>query len=136
MLERTLKRKTFGKFLYQHGGCQEQIANAKIDVESARLLTLSCAEAIDTMGPAKARDKIAMIKVAVPAMALRVVDTAVQIYGGAGVSQDFILAGALAGLRSLRIADGPDAVHLRTLALMEVKKAKKQMNILKKSSKL
>ena len=123
MLQRTLTRSTFGKQLFQHGGCQQHIANAKIDLESARLLTLSCAQAIDQVGPAKARDQIAMIKVAVPRMTLRVVDTAVQIFGGAGVSGDFPLARALAGLRTLRIADGPDAVHQRTLALVEVKKA-------------
>merc|ERR1712238_77737 len=97
------------------------------DLESARLLTLSCAATIDEMGAAKARDQIAMIKVAVPAMTLRVVDRAIQVFGGAGVSGDFPLARALAGLRSLRIADGPDAVHKRTLALMEVKKAMKAM---------
>jgi len=127
MLERTLTRETFGKPLYRHGACQEEIADSKTDLESARLLTLSCAATIDEMGAAKARDQIAMIKVAVPAMTLRVVDRAIQVFGGAGVSGDFPLARALAGLRSLRIADGPDAVHKRTLALMEVKKAMKAM---------
>lgn len=123
MLERSLTRETFGKALFRHGGCQEEIADSKIDLESARLLTLNCALLMDEQGPAKARDQIALIKVAVPQLTLRVVDRAVQVFGGAGVSGDFPLARALAGLRTLRIADGPDAVHKRTLALMEVKKA-------------
>jgi len=117
-----MTRSTFGKQLFRHGGCQEEIANSKIDLESARLLTLSCAQAMDQYGAAKARDQIAMIKVAVPRLTLQVVDRAVQVFGGAGVSGDFILARALAGLRTLRIADGPDAVHMRTLALVEIKK--------------
>lgn len=127
MLERSLTRRTFGKLLCEHGGCQEQIADSVADLEAARLLTLSCAAAMDTHGARGARDKIASIKVAVPELTGRVVDRAVQIFGGAGVSDDFPLARALAGLRSLRIADGPDAVHKRTVALMEIKKAKRAM---------
>lgn len=128
MLERTMQRKTFGKFLYEHGSCQELIADSRSDLEAARLLTLACADEIDHLGGAKgARDKIAMIKVAVPEFTSRVVDRAVQIYGGAGVSSDFPLARALVGLRTLRIADGPDAVHKVTLAKLELKKAKKHM---------
>jgi len=127
MLERSLTRSTFGKLLAEHGACQEQIADSVSDLEAARLLTLSCAAAMDQYGARAARDKIASIKVAVPELTGRVVDRAVQIFGGAGVSDDFPLARALAGLRSLRIADGPDAVHKRTVALMEIKKAKRAL---------
>eukprot|EP00579_Thalassiosira_antarctica_P021805 CAMPEP_0201958400 /NCGR_PEP_ID=MMETSP0904-20121228/5574_1 /ASSEMBLY_ACC=CAM_ASM_000553 /TAXON_ID=420261 /ORGANISM="Thalassiosira antarctica, Strain CCMP982" /LENGTH=441 /DNA_ID=CAMNT_0048503735 /DNA_START=118 /DNA_END=1443 /DNA_ORIENTATION=+ len=127
MLERTFQRQTFGKYLHEHGSCRELIADSKSDLEAARLLTLSCAEAIDTLGARGARDKIALIKVTVPELTSRVVDRAVQIFGGAGVSGDFPLARALVGLRTLRIADGPDAVHKQSLALMELKKVKKGM---------
>merc|ERR1712127_234828 len=82
MLQRSISRQTFGKALYQHGGCQEEIADSKMDLEAARLLTLSCAHAMDVMGNAKARDQIAMIKVAVPVLTFRVVDRAVQVFGG------------------------------------------------------
>jgi acyl-CoA dehydrogenase len=123
MLQRTLERTTFGKKLWEHGGCQEMIADSVADLEAARLMTLSCAAAMDAVGARQARDKIATIKVRVPELAYRVVDRAVQVYGGAGLSEDFILARALAGIRSLRIADGPDAVHRRTVARLEVKKA-------------
>jgi acyl-CoA dehydrogenase len=83
---------------------------------------------MDQHGARSVRDKIASIKVAVPELTGRVVDRAVQIYGGAGVSDDVPLARALVGLRSLRIADGPDAVHKRTVARMEIKKAKQRLN--------
>ena len=97
------------------------IADSRADIEAARLLTLSCAAAIDAKGARKARDQIAVIKVAVPKLAFQVIDRAIQVHGGAGVSQDFVLARALAGMRTLKIADGPDAVHQRTIALMEIK---------------
>lgn len=101
------------------------IADSASDLEAARLLTLSCAAAMDETGPRNARDKIASIKVAVPRLAYDVVDRAVQVFGGAGVSdEDYVLARSLAALRTLRIADGPDAVHKRTLAMLEIKKAK------------
>ena len=112
------------------------IADSVSDLRAARLLTLSCAAALDDVGPRKARDQIATIKVAVPAMTYRVVDRAVQVFGGAGVSEDFCLAQMLAGLRTLRIADGPDAVHSRTVARLEVKKAKKDLEIRKKTGRL
>jgi acyl-CoA dehydrogenase len=127
MLQRALERKTFGKYLWEHGGTQEMIANSVTDLEAARLLTLSCAAAMDSVGVKQARDKIAGIKVAVPELTYRVVDRAVQIFGGAGVMDDFVLCRALAGLRTLRIADGPDAVHRMTVAKMEIKKAKAQL---------
>lgn len=125
MIERSISRETFGKRLCQHGGCQEMIADSRADLECARLLTLSCASAIDNLGAHQARDQIALIKYAVPELAFRVIDRAVQVHGGAGVCQDHPLARALAGMRTLRIADGPDAVHKRTVARMEVRKALK-----------
>lgn len=100
------------------------IADSFIDLEAARLLTLSCAALMDEVGAKNARDKIASIKVAVPSLTYSVIDRAVQLFGGAGVSDDFVLARMLVGLRSLRIADGPDAVHKRTVARLEIKKAK------------
>ncbi|KAL3801898.1 hypothetical protein ACHAW5_008684 [Stephanodiscus triporus] len=127
MLERTFQRQTFGKYLHEHGSCRELIADSASDLEAARLLTLACAEEIDRLGARGAREKIALIKVTVPELTSRVVDRAVQIFGGAGVCGDFPLARALVGLRSLRIADGPDAVHKQSLALMELKKAKRRM---------
>ncbi|EEC51259.1 acyl-coenzyme A dehydrogenase [Phaeodactylum tricornutum CCAP 1055/1] len=122
MLQRTMERKTFGKYLWEHGGCQDAIADSASDLEAARLLTLSCAAAMDDVGVKNARDKIGIIKVTVPELTYRVVDRAIQVFGGAGVHEDLFLARALAGLRTLRIADGPDAVHRRTVALMEIKK--------------
>jgi len=129
MLQRSLSRKTFGKYLAEHGSCQDMIADSAADLEAARLLTLSCAAVIDEKGPKGARDKIASIKVSVPELTSRVVDRAVQVYGGAGVCQDFPLARALTGLRTLRIADGPDAVHRRTVARIEIKKTLRKMGI-------
>lgn len=123
MLDRSIKRETFGKRLCQHGGCQEMIADSRADLEMARLLTLSCASAIDNVGANGARDQIGLIKYAVPELAFRIIDRSVQVHGGAGVCQDFPLARALAGMRTLRIADGPDAVHKRTVARLEVRKA-------------
>ena len=147
MLQRTLTRSTFSKPLHSHGSIREMIADSATDLESARLLTLSCAAEMDHKGNKYARDKIAMIKVAVPQLTSKVVDRAVQVglfieclivvslrrkltyqfvkvFGGAGVCDDFPLARALVGLRTLRIADGPDEVHKQTLALIEIKKAK------------
>ena len=124
MLQRATERKTFGKYLWEHGSCQEMIANAVADLEAARLLTLSCAAAMDDHGGARlVRDQVAMIKYAVPNLTYKVVDCAVQLFGGAGVSdEDHVLARFLCDLRSLRIADGPDAVHKRTVALRQLKK--------------
>jgi len=133
MLERTLSRKTFGKYLYEHGGCQEMIADSLSDLECARLLTLSCAASIDNFGADAARDKIASIKVSVPELTHRVVDRALQVFGGAGVSGDFPFARALSALRTLRIADGPDAVHKRTVAKLEISKMKQSVKLNKQS---
>jgi acyl-CoA dehydrogenase len=126
MVDRSMKRRTFGKALHEHGMCQDALAQSAIDVQTARLLTLQCAATMDAVGPKHARDQIAMIKVAVPRLALAVVDRAMQVHGGAGVCQDFILAKTLAGLRTLRIADGPDEVHIRTVSKLLIANAKKQ----------
>jgi acyl-CoA dehydrogenase len=128
MLQRAMERKTFGKYLYEHGGCQEMIADSVADLEAARLLTLQCATTMDAVGVKNARAMIATIKVTVPELTYRVVDRAVQVFGGAGLSEDYILARALSGLRSLRIADGPDAVHKRTVSRLEIQRAKKQLS--------
>jgi acyl-CoA dehydrogenase len=127
MLERSLVRKSFGKLLWEHGGCQEMIADSASDLEAARLMTLACALSMDAAGAKQSRDKIAMIKVSVPHLTYRVVDRAIQMFGAAGLSEDFVLARALAALRTLRIADGPDEVHKRTVARLEVGKARRRL---------
>jgi acyl-CoA dehydrogenase len=121
MIKRSIARETFGKQLVQQGVIQEWIAQARIDIEQARLLVLKAAWMIDTVGAKGARKEIAAIKVAVPAMAERIVDHAIQSYGGAGVSQDSPLAAMYAGIRTLRIVDGPDEVHIRDIARLEIK---------------
>lgn len=136
MLQRTLERKTFGKYLWEHGGCQDLIADSASDLDAARLLTLDCASAMDKYGVKNARHKIASIKVAVPRLTYAVVDRAVQVFGGAGVCEDFVLARFLAGLRTLRIADGPDAVHNKSVAQFQVKRQTENSNAVKGLSKL
>ena len=121
MIKRSIGRETFGKALVQQGVIQEWIAQARIDIEQARLLVLKAAWMIDTVGAKGARKEIAAIKVAVPRMAERIIDHAIQSYGGAGVSQDTPLASLYAGIRTLRIVDGPDEVHIRDIARLEIK---------------
>jgi acyl-CoA dehydrogenase len=121
MVSRSAERTTFGKALAQQGVIQEWIATARIDIEQARLLVLKTAWLIDNGGAKAARKEIAAIKVVVPRMAERIIDHAIQIHGGAGVSQDTPLAAMYAGIRTLRIADGPDEVHLRDIARLELK---------------
>jgi acyl-CoA dehydrogenase len=121
MIKRTVGRETFGKELVQQGVIQEWIAQARIDIEQARLLVLKAAWMIDNVGAKGARKEIAAIKVAVPQMAERIIDHAIQSYGGAGVCQDTPLAGLYAGIRTLRIVDGPDEVHIRDIARLEIK---------------
>jgi acyl-CoA dehydrogenase len=121
MIKRTVAREAFGKELVKQGVIQEWIAQARIDIEQARLLVLKAAWMIDTVGAKGARKEIAAIKVAVPQMAERIIDHAIQSYGGAGVSQDTPLAGLYAGIRTLRIVDGPDEVHIRDIARLEIK---------------
>jgi acyl-CoA dehydrogenase len=122
MCERLLTRTAFGKKVYEHSVWEERIADARIDIECARLLTLKAAYMMDTVGNKVARAEIAMIKVKAPIMALKVIDDAIQAHGGGGVSDDFGLASAWANSRTLRLADGPDEVHRRTIARIELKK--------------
>jgi acyl-CoA dehydrogenase len=121
MIKRSIVRETFGKQLVQQGVIQEWIAQARIDIEQARLLVLKAAWMIDTVGAKGARKEIAAIKVAVPQMAERIIDHAIQAHGGAGVCQDTPLASMYAGIRTLRIVDGPDEVHIRDIARLEIK---------------
>jgi acyl-CoA dehydrogenase len=123
MCARALSRTTFGKRLAEHGVVQDQIAESRIEIEQARLLVLKAAWLMDTAGNKAARMEIAAIKVAVPRMACSVIDRAIQIHGGAGVSSDFPLAQMYAGARTLRLADGPDEVHKLSLARHELKRA-------------
>lgn len=122
MLQRTMERKTFGKYLWQHGSVQRDIADSFSDLNAARLLTLQCAHQMDLVGPRASRQLISSIKVAVPQWTTAVIDRALQVHGGAGVSDDFVLAKALAGMRTLRLADGPDEVHRQSVALLELKR--------------
>ncbi len=122
MCRRSVSRVAFGKPLSELGGNLDKIADARINIEMARLLTLKAAWMMDTVGNKVARSEIAQIKVAVPKIALQVIDDAIQMHGGAGVSQVFPLARMYAGMRTLRLADGPDEVHRRTVARMELGK--------------
>ncbi len=121
-VDRALSRVAFGKRLAEQGKVRHDIAESRRDIEQARLLTLAAAAALDKSGSQGARDKLALVKFAVPQLALAVIDRAIQLHGGAGVSQDFPLAYAYASVRTLRIADGPDEVHARTIALFELKR--------------
>ena len=126
MCARLLEREAFGKKIGEHSVWEERVANARIEIECARLLTLKAAHMMDTVGNKVARAEIAMIKVKAPITALQVIDDAIQAFGGAGVTQDFGLAAAYAAVRTLRIADGPDEVHRRTIARLEYRKAGKR----------
>ena len=121
MCERVAGRVAFGKRLAEQGVIQEWIADSRIEIEQARLLTMKAAWLMDTVGNKGARVEISAIKVVAPNVALRVVDRAIQAHGGGGVSQDFPLAGMWAGLRTLRFADGPDEVHRMQLARRELR---------------
>jgi acyl-CoA dehydrogenase len=120
MCERALSRVAFGQELAKQGTVREAIAESRMEIEQARLLTLKTAWLIDRYGAKGARSEIAAIKVIAPRVALNVLDRAIQVHGGAGVSDDVPLARMWAGMRTLRIADGPDAVHLRTVARQEL----------------
>jgi acyl-CoA dehydrogenase len=122
MCTRASSRVAFGKALAQQGVVQEQIAESRMEIEQARLLTLKAAWMIDNVGARGARTEIAAIKVIAPRIALRVIDRAIQVHGGGGVSDDFPLAQMYAGMRTLRLADGPDEVHVRTVARQELGK--------------
>jgi len=129
MCDRLMSREAFGKKIYEHNVWEERIANARIDIECARLLTLKAAYMMDTVGNKVARAEIAMIKVQAPIIALRIIDDAIQAHGGAGVTSDFGLARSYASMRTLRLADGPDEVHRRTIARLELKKQAERSGI-------
>jgi acyl-CoA dehydrogenase len=120
MCRRAVSRVTFGQPIAMRGNVQDWIAESRIDIEMARLLTLKAAWMMDTVGNRHARTEIAAIKVAAPNVALKVLDRAIQIHGGGGVSDDFGLASAYAHLRTLRLADGPDEVHKLSIARREL----------------
>jgi alkylation response protein AidB-like acyl-CoA dehydrogenase len=119
MVKRLLSREAFGKKIAEHSIWEQRVAEARINIDMCRLLTLKAADMMDKAGNKVARTEIAMIKVAAPRMALKVVDDAIQAWGGAGVTTDSGLARMYAGLRTLRLADGPDEVHNRTIARLE-----------------
>lgn len=122
MCRRAVSREAFGKPLSELGGNYDIIADSRIEIEQCRLLTFKAAWLMDTIGNKAARDAISQIKVAVPNMALRVIDRAIQMHGAAGVSQDFPLAALWTSQRTLRLADGPDEVHRRVIARKELAK--------------
>jgi acyl-CoA dehydrogenase len=122
MCDRARSRTAFGRTLAEMGVIKHHIAHSRMDIDQARLLTLKAAHMMDTVGNKAARAEIAMIKVVGPAMGLRVLDRAIQAHGAAGVSQDFFLAYAYAGLRTLRFADGPDEVHTDQIGRLELRK--------------
>uniref|UniRef100_A0A8C7QDJ9 Acyl-CoA dehydrogenase family member 11 n=1 Tax=Oncorhynchus mykiss TaxID=8022 RepID=A0A8C7QDJ9_ONCMY len=121
LCQRAAHRQTFGKKLYQHEVVAHWIAECRLAIDQTRLLTLHAAHALDTLGSRRARKQIAMIKVVAGRMVCKVVDTAIQVYGGAGVSGDFPLAQMYAYARTLRIADGPDEVHMSSIAHLELR---------------
>jgi acyl-CoA dehydrogenase len=121
LCERATQREAFGRPLYKLGGNIDVIADARMNIEQARLLTLKTAWMMDHTSPKEARIWISMIKTVVPNMALKVIDDAIQIHGGIGVSQDTPLAEMWSGQRTLRLADGPDAVHRMVVGRNEIK---------------
>jgi acyl-CoA dehydrogenase len=120
MCARAVARVTFGQPIAMRGNVQDWIAESRIEIEMARLLTLKAAWLMDTVGNRNARTEIAAIKVAAPNVALKVIDRAIQVFGGGGVCDDFTLASAYAHLRTLRLADGPDEVHKLSIARREL----------------
>jgi acyl-CoA dehydrogenase len=119
MVRRLQSRVAFGKRLSEHSIWEQRVAEARIEIDCSRLLCLKAADLMDKAGNKAAKAEIAMIKVKAPQMALKNIDDAVQAHGGAGVSQDTPLASSWAGIRTLRLADGPDEVHNRAIALIE-----------------
>jgi acyl-CoA dehydrogenase len=120
LCERAVSRTTFGHPLAARANIQDWIAESRVDIEMARLLVLKTAWLMDTVGNRNARTEIAAIKVGIPSIALRIIDRAIQVHGGGGVSDDFTLAWAYAHLRTLRLADGPDEVHKLSIARREL----------------
>jgi len=121
MCKRVLARVAFGKTIAEQGTIRADIAASRMEIEQAQLLTLKAAYMMDTVGNKEAKAEIAMIKVVAPNMALRVLDRAIQAHGGAGVSGDTFLASAWANVRTLRLADGPDEVHMESIAKSELR---------------
>jgi acyl-CoA dehydrogenase len=126
MCKRVQTRVAFGKALAEQGTIRAGIAESRMEIEQARLLTLKAAHMMDTVGNKAARAEIAMIKIVAPNVALRVLDRAIQAHGGAGVSQDTFLASSWAMVRTLRLADGPDEVHIESVAKWELAKIPKK----------
>jgi acyl-CoA dehydrogenase len=124
MCSRVQSRVAFGKPLAEQGTIRADIAASRVEIDQARLLTLKAAHMMDTVGNKAARAEIAMIKVVAPNVALRVIDRAIQAHGGAGVSQDTFLASSWAAIRTLRLADGPDEVHIESIAKLELAKSR------------
>jgi acyl-CoA dehydrogenase len=122
MVKRLLSREVFGKKIAQHSVWEERIANARTELEMMRLLCLKAAHMMDTKGNKSAKNEVGMIKLAAPRIVSKILDDAIQAFGGAGVSQDTDLAFWLAGLRTFRLADGPDEVHAMAIARAEMKK--------------
>jgi acyl-CoA dehydrogenase len=122
MVKRLMTRKAFGKYISEHSVWEERIAEARINIEMCRLLCLKAADMMDKAGNKSARLEIAMIKVAAPRLALKIIDDAIQAWGAAGVTTDPGLAKSYAGIRTLRLADGPDEVHERMIARLEMAK--------------
>ncbi len=127
MIDRVQERKAFGKYLHQHGSVSDSIAKSRIEIEQARLLVLKAAWMIDNVGAQQARKEIAMIKALVPTVHTNVVDRAIQIHGAMGLSPDTPLADLYAFGRSLHLADGPNEVHLRSIAKMELEEARDKL---------
>jgi acyl-CoA dehydrogenase len=119
MVKRLQSRVAFGKRIADQSVWEQRVAEARIDIEMTRLLCLKAADMMDKVGNKVAQLEIAMIKVAAPRMALKIIDDAIQAHGGGGVTTDFGLAKQYASMRTMRLADGPDEVHLRSIARME-----------------
>jgi len=123
MIQRIHQREPHGAPLYENGHILKELADMRIDIEQTRLLTLQAAAMMDAVGSKLAYQQIAMIKVAAPNMAQRVIDKAMQAFGAEGISQDTILPQLFVGARSLRLADGPDEVHKDSIAKVDLKRA-------------
>ncbi|CAM9522611.1 unnamed protein product [Discosporangium mesarthrocarpum] len=122
-IKRTRERTAFGKQLSEHDGVRTSVANSRMEIAQSRLLVMDCAAKLEELGLNGAIQEVSMIKVVVPTMACNVIDRAIQAHGGMGVSQDTFLAEAYAHIRTLRIADGPDEVHVRSVAKYEYRKS-------------
>jgi acyl-CoA dehydrogenase len=128
MCRRVQSRIAFGRPLAEQGTIRADIAESRMEIEQARLLTMKAASLMDTVGNKAARNELAMVKVVVPRMTLRVLDRAIQAHGAAGVCDDFPLAAMWAHTRTLRLADGPDEVHREAIARTELKKGSVQIS--------